>query len=318
MGLASIFSLMLAFFVHTLLTRKEKKMNKEAMQQQILEALEKKLGDEYSIRIREVYKTNIKLDGLTILKMGDNVSPTVYLEPYYEKLENGEQLNVIADEISRLYFCSKIEVLDFDISPIQDFNFVKERLFVQIINRHYNKELLSTIPHMPFLDDFAVTARCLLDLIDEGHSSFLIEDKHLKIWGMGKEELLAIAVQNTRKMIGVDVKGMATVLKENCPEFVGGIPDLPLWVMTNKRKYLGASTVLFDDILWDFANVYGNFYVIFSSVHEVLLLPTEDSSDIDLITAINQSVNDTEVKADEVLGTKAYFYSRENGFVCKG
>lgn len=297
-------------------------MNKEAMKQQILEALSKKLGDEYSILIREVLKTNIKLDGLTILKMGDNVSPTVYLEPFYEKLENGEQLDVIADEISRLYFCSRIEVLDFDISPIQDFNFVKERLFVQIVNRHYNKELLSTIPHMPFLDDFAVTARCLLDLIDEGNSSFLIEDKHLKIWGMGKEELLAIAVQNTRKMFGVDVKGMATVLKENCPDFgeddEANIPDLPLWVMTNKRKFLGAATVLFDDILRDFANVYGNFYVIFSSVHEVLLLPTPDSSDIDLITAINQSVNDTEVKADEVLGTKAYFYSKKDGFACKG
>lgn len=296
-------------------------MNKEAMQQQILEALSKKLGDEYSIQIREVLKTNLKLDGLTILKIGENVSPTFYLEPFYEALDKGKTLDNVTNEISRLYFSTRVEMLDmldFDVSPIYDFNFVKKRLFVQLVNRNHNKELLVDIPHMPFLDDFSVIVRCLLDSTDEVNSSFLVHGIHLKMWGIESEELLAIAVQNTRGLLGVDLRGMATVLKEICPEFVGGIPDLPLWVMTNKRKYLGASTVLFDDILQDFANVYGNFYVIFSSVHEVLLLPTPDSSDIDFITDINQSVNDTQVQVDEVLGTKAYYYSKKDGFACKG
>lgn len=69
-------------------------------------------------------------------------------------------------------------------------------------------------------------------------------------------------------------------------------------MLTNKKRFLGASTVLFDDILKDFANAYGNFSVIFSSVHEVLLLPTPDSSDLDFIPAINRSVNDTQVQAE--------------------
>lgn len=302
-------------------------MNKEAMQQQILEALSKKLGDGYSIRIQEVYKTNVKLDGLTIRRCGSNISPTIYLEPYYEKLENGDTLDNVTNEISRLYFCTKVEMLDmmdFDFSPIHNFNFVKKRLFVQLINRHYNKELLADVPYTLFLDDFAVTVRCFLDSdsTNEWNSSFLVHNNHLKIWGVETEKLLSLALLNTRGLLGVDLRGMATVLKEICPEFVGGdevnIPDIPLWVMTNKRKFLGASTVLFDDILRDFANAYGDFYVIFSSVHEALLLPTEDSSDIDFITAINQSVNDTQVKADEVLGTKAYFYSKKDGFACKG
>lgn len=300
-------------------------MNKEAMQQQILEALKKKLGNEYSIRIREVLKTNIKLDGLTILKIGENVSPTIYLEPFYEALDKGKTLDNVTNDISRLYFSTRVEMLDmlgFDVSPIQDFNFVKKRLFVQLVNRNHNKELLLDIPYMPFLDDFSVIVRCLLDSTDEGNASFLVHDNHLQMWGIEREELLSFAVRNTRKLLGVDLRRMTTVLKEICPDFCESdetnIQDIPLWVLTNKRKFLGAATVLFDDILRDFANVYGDFCVVFSSVHEALLLPTNDPADIDYITAINQSVNDTQVRVDEVLGTKAYFYSKKDGFACKG
>lgn len=293
-------------------------MNKEAMQQQILEALSKKLGDGYRLQIHQVLKTNIKRDGLTILRCGDNVSPTIYLESFYKALEKGETPDSVTNEISRLYFSTRIEMLDFDVSPIQDFNFVKKHLFVQLINRHYNTELLVDIPHRPFLDDFSVIVRCLVDSTDEGNSSFLVHDNHLKMWGIESEELLSLALQNTRKLLGVDLMRMEKVLMEFDIDFDLSDVKIPLWVLTNKKRFLGASTVLFDDILKDFANAYGNFYVIFSSVHEVLLLPTPDSSDLDFITAINQSVNDTQVQADEVLGAKAYFYSKKDGFACKG
>lgn len=291
-------------------------MNKEATQQQILEALSKKLGDGYSIHIHEVFKTNLKLDGLTILRHGDHISPTIYLEPFYKALESGMTLDDVINEISRLYSGTRVDLLDFDVSPIHDFNFMKKRLFVQLINRHRNMELLAEVPHTLFLDDFAVTVRCLVDTAGTGNASFLVHNNHMAMWGMETEELVSLALQNARELFGIDLRGIGQVLQELDPDFAE--PQIPLWVMTNKRKFAGASTVLFDDILRDFANTYGNFYVIFSSVHEALLLPTPDASDIDFITDINQSVNVSQLQADEVLGTKAYFYSREDGFTCKG
>lgn len=68
-------------------------------------------------------------------------------------------------------------------------------------------------------------------------------------------------------------------------------------------------------MLEDFADAHGSFYVIFSSVHEVLLIPTTDSSDIDFLSRINQEVNVSEVMQDEILGTKAYYYAKGKGFV---
>lgn len=294
-------------------------MNKEAMQQQILEALSKKLGDGYSIQIQEVYKTNVKLDGLTIRRCGSNVSPTIYLESFYKELEKGKKLDNIINEISCLYFGASSDMVGFDISPIYDFNYVKERVFVQLINRRYNEELLRDVPHVPFLDDLAVIVRCLVESTEVWTSSFLVHDNHLKMWEIGSEDLLSIAVQNTRKMFGVDLMRLTNMIMEFDPNFDSSDgAKVPLWVLTNKKRFLGASTILFDDILRDFANIHGNFYVIFSSVHEVLLLPTPDSSDIDSITSINQTVNAFQVQEDEVLGTKAYFYSKKDGFACKG
>lgn len=92
-------------------------------------------------------------------------------------------------------------------------------------------------------------------------------------------------------------------------------PDCPFWVLTNNKKIAGAAAVLFDDVLKGFAMEHGNFYVIFSSVHEALLLPESDQFDIEFLTKTNQEVNIMQVQANEVLGTKAYYYSKDKGFI---
>lgn len=47
----------------------------------------------------------------------------------------------------------------------------------------------------------------------------------------------------------------------------------------------------------------------------LLLIPTPDDSNIDEITKMNQQVNEEQVGIEEILGTKAYYYSKDKGFV---
>ncbi len=77
--------------------------------------------------------------------------------------------------------------------------------------------------------------------------------------------------------------------------------------------HFGAATVLFDDLLKDFAEKHGSFYVIFSSVHEVMLMPMNDKSCTETLTRINQAVN-ANMPEIEILGTKAYCYCKGKGF----
>lgn len=291
-------------------------MNKEAMQQQILEALSKKLGDGFHISIQKVLKTNVKLDGLTILRDGENISPTIYLEPFYKELENGASIDDAAGGILRTYSEAGIHPQDFDASAVCDFSYAKDRLYVELINRHSNEELLQDVPHTLFLDDFAVIIRCAVEMTAESSASFLVHNSHLKMWQVKREYLISCAVQNTRRLFGVELASIESILQKLCPEMSAcSFPDTPLWVMTNKRKFAGAATALFKDVLKDFSEEHGNFYAIFSSVHEVLLIPTMDNSDIDTITQMNQDVNAEHVQADEILGTKAYYYQKGTGFI---
>ena len=116
--------------------------------------------------------------------------------------------------------------------------------------------------------------------------------------------------------MGISLRTMRNVLLDLAQDLTGtDTPDCPFWVLTNKKGITGAATVLFDDFLKDFAMEHGSFYVIFSSVHEALLIPESDKFDISFLTRTNQVINATEVQADEILGNRAYYYSRDKGFI---
>lgn len=291
-------------------------MNREAMKQQILEALSKKLGDGFHLSIQKVLKTNVRLDGLTIGQEGETISPIVYMEPFYESLEKGISIDTVTDRILNHYYLSKFCSGYLDIPSLPDLSHIKNRLYVELVNRHLNRELMKDIPHALFLDDFAVTIRCLLNVTENGSVSFLIHNSHLNLWQTDWETLISHALYNTRKMLGVHLEMVDDFLHKNRPEMrKEDIPKAPLWMMTNHYKLSGAATVLFNDKLAEFSKEHGNFYVIFSSVNEALLIPESSKFDASFLTRTNQVINATEVQADEILGTKAYYYSRDKGFI---
>ena len=69
------------------------------------------LGNRYSIKVSEVIKTNgVKLKGLIIKAIDQNISPTIYLEPFYQmycdNLEDDDTLKDIEMEIYNVYIRS--------------------------------------------------------------------------------------------------------------------------------------------------------------------------------------------------------------------
>lgn len=232
---------------------------------------------------------------------------------FYKELEDGTPVDDVCNRILQRFFSGRSEEWPFDTGFLRDPSSVRDRLYVQLINRHSNERLLCDVPHSLFLDDFAVTIRCMVGEYGDYRASFLIHNSHLDIWQTDAETILSDAIRNTRKMLGVELMSMGEFLQKMAPEMIGD--PCPLWILTNKKKLAGASTALFDDVLKDFAREHGNFYVIFSSIHELLLIPTPDGSSIDEITRMNQQVNEELVDVEEILGTRAYYYSKDSGFV---
>lgn len=292
-------------------------MNQKTLQYQITKMLSEKLGNHFHISVHKIQKTNIELDGLLIQKKGELLlAPVIYLAPFYEDLQKGMTLDIVTDKILDTFFQAGLHTVSRNIEASINFSLARENLFVELINKHFNKALLRDTPHTLFLDDFAIVVRCFIDTLPEYSSNFLVNNHNLKAWDIKQKELLSLAVQNTKRLLGIDLIHINDAIKEMDPDYVTDHEtDVPMWIMTNRKKFYGAATALFDDALKDFASTHGSFYVIFSSIHEILLLPTPDNSSIEILSKMNQEVNATQVQASEVLGTKAYFYHHDSGFI---
>ena len=89
---------------------------------------------------------------------------------------------------------------------------------------------------------------------------------------------------------------------------------LQIYILTNTKGFLGASGLLLEDLLTDFADLIENsFFILPSSIHEVLLVPESSGIDIGTLSEMVCAVNKSHVSPQEVLSDHAYHYDRETG-----
>ena len=84
-----------------------------------------------------------------------------------------------------------------------------------------------------------------------------------------------------------------------------------MYVLTNESKLNGAACILYENVLYDFAQKLGaDLYILPSSVHEVILLPKLSMFEKDELVNMVKEVNTEGVAADEVLSDHVYEYNR--------
>ena len=78
--------------------------------------------------------------------------------------------------------------------------------------------------------------------------------------------------------------------------------------------YISAAALLYPDILRGFAGKHGDFYILPSSIYEVLLLPAKpEPADPAYLCGMVRAVNEEQVSPDEVLSDNAYLYHADTG-----
>lgn len=84
---------------------------------------------------------------------------------------------------------------------------------------------------------------------------------------------------------------------------------MPLYVLTNEIRLNGASVLFYTDCLKRFASDIGrDFFVLPSSIHEVLLLPVMDEMSAWDLRQIVGTMNHQVVSDEEVLSDHVYRY----------
>ena len=290
----------------------------------ILEALKERFGEECQIEYKEVLKNNgVKLDGVIVRQNNCVVSPTVYVNDYYEDFSDGENINDIADIIERLIRDNTIED-EFDADELILFDNVKDRIVFKLINFERNKELLNTVPYKKYLDLAIVYYISVKEDIFEC-ASILINNSHLKLWNKTLEEIDELAVKNTPFILKPELKSMGQTLKEimfNSDD--NGIDEEDfencyMYVLTNEKKQFGAATILYDNELKDFSErIESDFYIIPSSVHEVIIIPSKFVDSSDSLDEMICEVNSSQVPLVDILSDHAYKYNRADKCVSLG
>ncbi len=273
-------------------------------------------GEGGNITINHVIKNNgCEMDGLVIMEKGKDIAPTIYLDSFYELYTNGENIKNIIRQIEVIYEQNKNNVT-FDVNILKHFDTIKDKIVYKVVNYRSNEKLLEQVPHKRILD-LAVVFYCLLDNEYGRSATALIYNNNLKNWNVTIDDVYKAALKNTPDLLHSKISSM-TALFEKCGVNVDGeevdlkdyVPS-DMYVLTNESKLNGAACILYENVLYDFAQKLGaDLYILPSSVHEVILLPKLSMFEKDELVNMVKEVNTEGVAADEVLSDHVYEYNR--------
>lgn len=282
---------------------------------------------ECSIEIVPITKNNgVCLTGIAIRPHNRDISPTVYMDPYYAALRSCTQLESIIARITS--DCRKaIDTAADGISAddIMDFAAAKDRICYKLINTELNSGLLADVPTRN-LQDLSIVYYVHLSGTDAGTATTLITSRLAELWGTDEKTLYGLACRNTKHLHRGVVLSMSDVLggitaSDTSQDYKADAYDgfdisrsepdiLPMYVATNKDRTFGAAAVLYDGLLDAVAEKLGcdGVFALPSSVHEMLVIP-DTFGDAGNIKDMVREINVAEVRADEVLSGNIYHYS---------
>ena len=88
----------------------------------------------FNICVKPIEKNNgTYLDGLIICNPDYNISPTIYLNPYYHRYLEGVSIKDICDDIFTTYN-QYMPAANFDIESVIDFEKCKDSIIYKLIN----------------------------------------------------------------------------------------------------------------------------------------------------------------------------------------
>ncbi len=290
-------------------------MTYQEFQETLLEQIKALFSENTQIQIKTIMKNNsLKLDSLIITEDGCNISPTIYLNYYYNEYLQGCTMEKVCDDIIATYEAHRMEE-GIDISFFSDFEKISQRIIYKLVNYSKNLELLADVPHVPYLD-LAIVFCYLLDHNDNSSASILIHNSHLEYWNVTCDELMDCATRNTPRLLEADLRDMRDMMTEILPDSDGYILDelpedtMEIFVLTNHAKLNGACCILYQHLLHDFAKKLNrDLFILPSSIHEVLLIPALPGQSKEELTDMVREVNMTQVAPEEILSDHAYYYS---------
>ena len=281
----------------------------EEFKKQFADQLQKELApDGIILTETQMLKVNGPKDGFTVRFPDSDVGPVIYIDEDYKDYRLLDRpVDAIAKDRA-----DNIRNIKTQIPDMPQLTWDKDRLYACVVNQEYNQEILKNAPHKK-VEDLAIIVRYR---VSEDSNMLVNNDLCAEAFKMTSEELLEVARENTYrqgykcmslgKMLGGFMQDSGAS-EDYLNEMQLDGPAKSIMVLTNPDMVDGASLGTDPRVMEEMHGLIGgDFYVLPSSRHELLLVPEDMGLDREELQDMVRSANQIAVSSYDFLSNNVY------------
>lgn len=247
------------------------------------------------------------LTGMLIRKPGCKAAPMLYLDELYSSYTSGAiDFPDIFEELKDI-LCQDCSCIPTDTGHILNWDFARDYVISRLINicNGLNESYLSNRP-FALMDNSNLAVIYDLDFsTPEQMMTSPITYDLMKGWDVSLQEIDHAARENNPRLRPVCIDAIGNLLSGMLPN-ADFLTDVPLmYVVTNEQCSLGAITVTYDGVDKQLQDMLGDYYLIPSSVHEMIVV-SRSNFDVATLSEMIHDINHTEVQPCDILDDIPY------------
>ena len=260
------------------------------------------------MQVSKVQKIGSEYTALSVFREGVPHSVSVDLDACYRSYCAGMPEEEMFREIADRFVQHNDQAPD--IRWLSAYEQIRDRMFVRVCSREMNAAYLRTAPYR-CIEDLALTCHVLVDLPHRSDvfASVTVRWDMLKEYGVTEDVLLADALENSGKVLPGRISRLREALGA---ELTCSLNKEPFLVVTNRRGINGASALFYPGMMEKIAEESGgSYYVLPSSIHEVLIVRDEGEDVSASLETLVRDVNRRVVDPSERLSDHVYHYDAQ-------
>ena len=196
----------------------------------------------------------------------------------------------------------------FDIPMITDWSKVSGRICARLINAPKNKDYLENKVVLPIpTTDIAYMYYVDLENFNVEGAAIPVTKSLQSSWNISLESLHSTALTNTANIMSPSVRPMNSVIQEimGTDDEVVFAESMTMYVITSKQMRNSAILATLPSVCRKLQHHFGDYYLLPSSVHEMLAVPANLQSP-DALLAMVTEINHTQVEPKDRLSDDVY------------
>lgn len=242
----------------------------------------------------------------------------LYVGDLYEEYRRGLGMDMIVkDVVKRLQGISRTDIIE-KAKIISDYDKIKNYLFIRLINKNkYEADLMDSVYRT--IGDIAMVLYVRMGEIEGYTSSMKVKQHMLEKWDMDRDEVFEAALLNTYFISPPRIYCWEKMLFDTHYEgenFMNLLSDYPIRrgavgnCLSTVKRTNGAVAVFLPGVASRLADLMqGNLYLVFTSIHEVMIHNEKTADPEDLRHVLIDTIKETTPEED-VLTFHIYHYDR--------